>query len=160
MEKLWRGQVSLQQPARGTALTGTSLRQRAQERAALEALVQRIDEEERGLTRAAAATERTKRQEAAHAAVAEPAGGAVLSAKKRLVVQLYIQRPLTLDGFKFDIRLYVLVTSIRPLKVCVLCCAVCLVCGRVPASLVPPFSAKLIEQCSEGVGKQATEDAL
>jgi hypothetical protein len=88
--------------------------------------VQRIDEEERGPTRvAAAATERTKRQEAAHAAVAEPAGGAVLSAKKRLVVQLYIQRPLMLDGFKFDIRLYVLVTSIRPLKVCVcvvLCC--------------------------------------
>lgn len=105
--------------------------------------MQRIDEEERGPTRAAAATERTKRQEAAHAAVTEPADRAVLSAKKRLVVQLYIERPLTLDGFKFDIRLYVLVTSIRPLKVCVRVCVLCDVCCVlgvrvwIPASLVP-----------------------
>ena len=33
------------------------------------------------------------------------------------MVQEYIDPPLMIDGFKFDMRLYVLITSVDPLKI-------------------------------------------
>jgi hypothetical protein len=37
----------------------------------------------------------------------------------KLTIQEYIDNPMLLDGFKFDFRIYVLVESLQPLRVCV-----------------------------------------
>jgi hypothetical protein len=37
--------------------------------------------------------------------------------EKDVVIQRYVSKPLLLDGFKFDLRVYALVTCVDPLTV-------------------------------------------
>jgi hypothetical protein len=42
------------------------------------------------------------------------AAGTATTPKRRTMVQAYLPRPLTMDGRKFDFRIYVLITSAFP----------------------------------------------
>ena len=41
---------------------------------------------------------------------------AVFTCAQECVVQRYVAKPMTIDGFKFDLRIYAGVTSYRPLR--------------------------------------------
>jgi hypothetical protein len=44
-------------------------------------------------------------------------GNTLMSSVPLMVVQRYVAKPLLIDGFKFDLRIYVLINGISPLRV-------------------------------------------
>ena len=70
-----------------------------------------------------------------------------------LLVQHYIERPLTINGFKFDLRVYVAITCLEPLRVYVYedglvrCARACARCrspmGFLGGALPQPHVARL-----------------
>lgn len=40
-----------------------------------------------------------------------------IDANERLICQTYVHRPLLIDGYKFDLRVYTLITSVDPLRI-------------------------------------------
>jgi hypothetical protein len=49
--------------------------------------------------------------------ISKAAGSTLPPAKKALVVQKYMKHPLLINDYKFDLRIYAMVTSFDPLKV-------------------------------------------